>query len=294
MSIKLWFIVSICLLALGHISLQANCSAIDSTVTKEEFSDFEIQLSCNKEEFIQGESVDIFAKIKNNTSDILIIELKHYIKNLDSDSTFSNRSNKYVHLPPFGNYYFMLDPIDYIVFGSIDFSSMTLKPGHYEYYLSCLIDEEEYFSNKISININSVPDSLKQDFQELVFNPSKEHSSEVSLELAERYKGTFYEQQFYFRLLTNNVYYYALQDKAEFKNYREQALELNKEFILKFPNSTLSYRLFNRIMHNYTANQTLVEEILSGLKTNYPECTLLKALRNQPEYLNKQIIHLLY
>lgn len=253
-----------------------------------------IELDYDKTDIIQGESVDIFAKIKNNTTDTLIIELKHYIKNLDSDSTFSNRSNKYVHLPPFGNYYFMLDPIDYIVFGGIDFSSWTLKPGHYEYYLSCIVDREEYFSNKISINVNSVPDSLKQLFNGLVHDSNKNYSAAYSLELAERYNGTLYEQQFYFRLLKNNDYYYALQNKAEFSNYREQALELSKEFILKYPNTTFAYRLFYRIMLNYVANKTLVEEILTGLKNVHPNCMLLEALRNQPEYLNKQISHLLY
>lgn len=291
---RFWLIVSICLLSFGYNYLQANRSAIDSISTAEELNDLKIQVSCNKEEFIQGESVDIFAKIKNNTSDTLIISLKHYIKNLDSDSTFSNGSNKYIHLPPFGNYYFMLDPIDYIVFGGIDFSSMTYKPGHYEYYLSCIVDGEEYFSNKISINVNSVPDSLKQLFNGLVHDSNKNYSATYSLELAERYNGTLYEQQFYFRLLKNNDYYYALQNKAEFNNYREQALELNKEFILKYPNTTFAYRLFYRIMLNYVANKTLVEEILISLKNSQPDCKLLDVLRNRPEYLNKQITHLLY
>lgn len=294
MRARFWLIVSICLLSFGYNSLQANRSAIDSISTAEELNDLKIQVSCDKEECIQGESIDILAKIKNNTSDTLIIELKDYIKNLDSDSTFSNQSNKYIHLPPFGNYYFMLNPIDYIAFSGIDFSSMTLKPGHYEYYLSCIISREEYFSNKISINVNSVPDSLKQEFQELVFNPSKGHSSEASLELAERYEGTFYEQQFAFNLLTNSHYYLAMQNSEKFNELRPRAIELNRKFILKYPNSTLSYRLFQRIMHNYIANQELVAEILTSLKDNQPDCNLLEVLRNRPEYLNKQIIHLLY
>ncbi|MCW8806257.1 MAG: hypothetical protein OQK56_07340 [Ignavibacteriaceae bacterium] len=294
MRVRIWLIVSISVLTSNYISLRANCSAIDSTLAANELNDVEIQLICDKEEFIQGESIDILAKIKNNTLDTLIFSLRHYIKNLDIDSTFSNQSNKYVHLPPLGKYYFMLDPTNYIAFIGIDFSSMTLKPGHYEYYLSCVLDRGEFFSNKININVSTIPDSLKEIFKELIFNPNKKYSLQVSLEQAERYEGTFYEQQFYFNLLTNSDYYYALQDKSEFNNYRAQVLELNKKFILKYPNSTLSFRLFQRIMHNYAANKKLVEEILISLKNSQPDCKLLEVLRNRPEYLNKQITHLLY
>ncbi len=289
-----WLIVYICLLTIGHIPLQANFSTIDSTLTTEELNELEIQISCEKDEYIQGESIDILAKIKNNTLDTLIFSLRHYIKNFDTDSTFSSQSNKNIYLQPLGKYYFMLDPTNYIFFVGIDFPSMTLKPGYYEYYLSCILDRGEFFSNKINIKVNTVPDSLKAIFKELVFDPNKEYSLQVSLEQAERYVGSFYEQQFYFNLLTNSDYYYALQDKSEFNNYREQVLELNKKFILKYPNSTLSFRLFQRIMHNYAANQKLVEEILISLKNSQPDCKLLEVLRNRPEYLNKQITHLLY
>ena len=55
----------------------AHCQAEDNKTTH---NDLKIELSCNKTEFIQGESIDLLIKIKNNLSDTINIDVpRHYL-----------------------------------------------------------------------------------------------------------------------------------------------------------------------------------------------------------------------
>jgi len=270
-------------------------------------TDLEIELSCDKTEFIQGESIDVLVKITNNTNNTFRMRPpKHYIYDFNKDSTFTSQfGNGLIEIPPSGNYYYMLEPTSYLVFCGIDFSTHTLKPGNYEYYLSLFLGKEEFLSNKINIKVNPVPDSLVVAFNNLRYDPNEPYAIETHEEYAEKYietykgyiemyKGTFYEQQYFFKLLVHPYFNSAIRNKDDAKDYREEAIKLNKEFILKYPNTSHAYGLFQVIMFNYTDNQALVEEILTSLKNNQPECKLLEVLRNQPGYLHKQLKHLLY
>ncbi len=257
--------------------------------------DIEVELTCDKTDLIQGESINIFLKIQNNTDDtITISSIKNSIYEYGNDSTFTNRRRGGIIIPPLGRYYDLFDPSDYLVFSGIDFSTNFLKPGIYKYNLSVLTEKNEVVSNTVRITINPVPNSLQKAFNDFGTNNNTPRTTETFEKLANKYKNSFYEQQFYFKLLISSDYYNAIRGKEGVAEYRNKAINLNKEFILKYPNSNLAYRLFNRIMRNYTQNQLLVEEVLTSLKHNQPECKLLEVLRNQPEYVNKQIIHLLY
>jgi hypothetical protein len=46
-------------------------------------------------------------------------------------------------------------------------------------------------------------------------------------------------------------------------------------------------------MKNYDENKVLIGDILTSLKRIEPESHLLTVLKNQPDYINKQIKHLL-
>lgn len=262
-------------------------------------NDLKIELCCDKTEFIQGESIDLLIKIRNNTIDTINIGLpKHFLYDVVKDSTFSKNighSHSSLFIPSFGTYYFILDPSDWQIFPErMDHSTLTLKPGNYEYYVSGSLNRKKYISNKLKINVKPVPDSLKKAFNDLMFKENNFTTLESAEQLLAKYKGTFYEKRFYRKVFGFNSYYYAIQNKKDAKDYRKKAVNLYKEFILKFPNNSLAYGEFQVIMFNYADNQTLVEEILTSLKNNQPECKLLEVLRNQPEYLHKKLKHLLY
>jgi hypothetical protein len=74
-------------------------------------------------------------------------------------------------------------------------------------------------------------------------------------------------------------YYNAIQNKDEFRDYRDKAINLYREFILKYPNSSNAYSHFQVIMYNYKDNALLVNEILSSLNYNQPNCKLLESFK---------------
>jgi hypothetical protein len=75
-----------------------------------------IELVCDKTEFIQGESIDILIKITNNKPDTITVIPKYYLNDLNSDSTFKHNGSAIGILPPYGTYYYMLDPADWYLF----------------------------------------------------------------------------------------------------------------------------------------------------------------------------------
>jgi hypothetical protein len=295
MNLRYWLVVLIFLLTFGFTCLQAQSYENDSSLITHKLIVLDIEISCDKIEFIQGESINILVKIKNNSSDTLrISKHKYYIFDFDKDSTFSNYYDRgIVDISPFGTYYYMVEPLSYLFFRGIDLSTYTLKPGNYDYYLSKFLGKKEYVSNKINIIVNSIPDSLLQAFNDLIFIPNNPRSIDTAEQLLTKYKGTFYEENYYEKVMSYPVYYNAIQNKVEAKEYRTKAVNLYKEFILKFPNSTRAYLSFNKIMYNYENNQFLIEDILISLKNSQPECKLLEVLKNKPEYLNKEIKYLL-
>jgi hypothetical protein len=177
----------------------------------------------------------------------------------------------------------------------MDFTTTSLVPGNYTFFSSVENYNQKYLSNKINIKIHPVPDSLVQAFNDLKRYPHDEiQTIEKVKKNLEKYKGTFYEKKFYRRLLYDVNYQNAIKNKADFGNYRDEALNLYKEFIMKFPNSSNASVLFGIIMYNYADNQALVGEIISSLKINQPDCKLLEVLRNQPDDLYKPIKYFLY
>lgn len=288
-----WLIVYICLLTIGHIPLQANFSTIDSTLTTEELNDLEIQISCEKEEFIQGESIDILIKINNNTNDTISVSPKYYLYDLNSDSTFTSSERGIFMVPPMEDYYYLLDPSEWLLFmGRMDISTFTLKSGNYAFYMSASLSNEKYLSNKLIINVNPVPDSLQKIFNDLKYDKNSLTTIESAEQLLEKNKNTFYEINFYRKVFNFSSYYYAIQNKDNAKDYRKKAVKLHIDFILKYPNTSTAYESFRLIMSNYTDNQTLIEDILTSLKKNQSDCKLLEVLGHNP-YLSDNIKNLL-
>ncbi len=252
--------------------------------------DLEIEISCDKPEIIQGESIDVLVNVINKTNKSVTMGApKHYLYDYNNGSTYTNHYGEgrvHVEIPANGSYYFLLDPQSYLMFSGMDFSTNSFPPGSYYYYLSLFIGGKEIKSNKINLSLKPVPDSLKQSYEDLRFDPKKYDPNKNYMLEAEnkfkKYKGTYYEKVFYNRLLQYPKY---LEGKRELK---ENAF---RDFVLKYPNSEDAYYIFKRILG--FNNDKLTEDIIAHLKTNSPNSKLLMVLKNEPDYMNKQIKHLL-
>lgn len=251
--------------------------------------DIKIEISSDKTEYLQGEFISIVEKIKNNINENIILgQPKHYLHDIDRDSVITSvYGNGFVEIPANSQNNFFINPL-----GAINYKDSGIipsypwfywYPGNYEYYISQFIDGKEYRSNKIKIKINPVPDSLLEEFNELKLNTEKVSVEKTQL-LLNKYKGSYYEKEFYYRLLTDFGY---------FDNINEENSKLYAEFIIKYPNNDFSYKIINYLSSYYEKNKALVDSIFIELKTKSPTCKLLEVLKHQPEYMNKQIKHLL-
>jgi len=249
----------------------------------------EIEISCDRTEYLQGEFITIVEKIKNNTSENIILgPPKHYLHDIDRDSLITSvYEHGILEIPANSQNDFFINPLGVLNYkdsGIIpSYPWYYWYPGNYEYYISEFIDGKEYRSNKIKIKINPVPDSLLEGFNELKLRREKISIAKDQL-LLNKYKGSYYEKEFYYKLLTDFGY---------FDNINEENSKLYAEFIIKYPNTYFSYKIIDHLSSYYEKNKALVDSILIELKTKSPTCKLLEVLKHQPEYMNKQIKHLL-
>ena len=264
--------------------------ASNTSFSYQQNQDLEIEISGDKPEIIQGEFIDVLVKVINKSNKTISIGApKHYLYDYNNDSTFTNHYGEgrvHIEIPPNGSYYFLVDPQDYILFSGMDFSTHTFPPGSYDYYLSLFVGGNEIKSNKINLRVKPIPDSLKQAYEDLKFDtkkydPNKNYSLEAEKKF-EKYKGTYYEKEFYYRLLQTPAY---RDDKS--------GLNINafENFVLKYPNSVAAYYIFRGVMG--LKNDKFIEDIIAHLKSQDPNSKLLMVLKHQPEYMNKQIKHLL-
>lgn len=270
--------------------LKAQSAESDSSLN---IQDLILEISCEKTEFIQGERINILIKTINKTEETVRVFPNNYLYNKENGSTSKHSFDQGIIIPPLEKYYLFIEPAAWMMFlGSID-SANSLKPGNYEFYVTTTYSNTKYESNIIIIVVNPVPDSLLQAYNDLKYIPDQPRSIETSEKLLEKYKGSFYEERFYDQVFGNGFYYNAIKNKEDFKDYRNKAINLYREFILKYPNSSNAYSQFRVIMYNYKDNALLVNEILSSLNYNQPNCKLLEILRNQQDYFYKEIKYLL-
>jgi hypothetical protein len=218
--------------------------------------DLSIEISCKATNFIRGEAQDVFVKVKNNSDKTIITNPpNNYLYDLTKDSLYSGQSgNGHIEIPPHFDYYFFDDPTDYILAG-IDIYDFNLYPGNYEYYISLSSSGEEYFSNKINIKIDPVPDSLKLGFNDLRFVPGTKTSIEDYRADYKKYQGTFYDKEFLNALLSTGTYSFAISHPEGYREYRNEAINLTEKFIFKYPNSKYAYYLFVNLSYNFNENE---------------------------------------
>ncbi len=262
-------------------------------------NDITVKISNSNPEIIQGKSIDICVKIENNTNNIIRLSTpKQFLYDILRDSLITSKyGHGVIDIAPHSTYYNLINPLHYIAH-----NGNSIVPGYpwfywytgdYDYYISYFLGKNKFVSNRIRLKINPVPDSL-----DISFNKLKDHVGEKTLtatneELFQKSKYTFYEKEYFYKLLRNHDYWAAIQNKKNVQHYREMAKKLFKEFIIKYPNSADAYNLFKIVMYNFNDNKSLIEDILKTLIKDKPNCKLLEVLRNQPDYLNKQIKYLL-
>jgi hypothetical protein len=256
-----------------------------------------INITTPKTDFIKGELIDVLVDVKNNTSDTLeIINLKHYLHPIGTSESINGqfRDDRSIKISPNENYKLILNPLALINYKDDDKTVLPSLPwyywpeGDYEYNLSYNLNGKEYISNKLLISVKSVPDTLLLAFNDLkedLKNPATFDSDHYKFEkyekLFEKYKNSFYAKEFFTKLILNWNYYDALYGKEKASILRVRAVDLVREFIIKYPNTETSQNLFMYLMNNYDQNRQIIEEIITSLKDTKENSYLLQIIVNR-------------
>jgi hypothetical protein len=254
-------------------------------------NNFDLTIESARSEFIMGEIPDVIISIKNKSNDTLKLDkFQQYIYSYDENRTiegYKTDGMPYTILPPHQQYSFFINPMAFI--NHKNEGNTPAIPwfywyeGKYDFYISYRNNGDTYFSNKILLTIDSLPDSLKEAFENLKYNINITRPSGYYRMLADKYKGTFYEQQFYYKLFVS----------PEYREMNDtQQLEV-KQYIINYCNTESAYQFFHSLLIRYDKYQNLIKDILLELKKEKPDCAILKVLRTQPDYNYKQIKSLL-
>lgn len=305
MKLRNWFTVFVSLLTFGFPYLQAHSSMNDSSLITQ---DLEIEISCENNSFVQGQLIDVLVRIKNNTGDTVKLYLaNHHLYSHEDSKTINSLRNTVDYLSliifPHNEYIYLVDPLQFINYKKEDKGLLPGLPwyywpeGNYDYYISYKLNKVVCTSNKITITIEPPSDSLISDFEALktdLKNPDLLNTSTYKFESLEHlyglYKGTFYEKEFLYKLLINWNYTYAIANKNEAKTLRSRAMELYKEFILKYPNTEGAIFYFGNIYaYRDKGNENLLKEILTSLKNDDSANIFWRVVNNQKRYRFKDL-----
>lgn len=292
----------------GNQDLYAYTGNLSQLKPEQGGDELQINIESDKSEYIKGQLIDILVRIKNNTNEtVKLYPAEHHLYSYEESKTINSTRNTveytYLTIPPHQEYVYLVNPLKFINHKNEDKGLLPGLPwyywpeGSYEYYVSYKLNNVVYTSNKIFLVIKSVPDSLILAFEDLKdninnppnFNPLTYRTDRYEV-LFEKYQGTFYEKEFSSKLLTNWNYTYAIANKKEAEILRERAMELYKEFILKYPSTEAAfYYLINLYSYRDKGNENLLKEISSSLSSNKAADRLFQVLHNQKEYWFKEI-----
>lgn len=257
--------------------------------------DLKINIESYQKDYIQGKLIDVLVRVKNNTQyAIKLHPADHLLFSYEESKTIDSQpmGGYYatVVIPPYQEYIYLVNPLKYVNHKKEDKGLLPGLPwyywpeGDYDYYISYKFNNKVYTSNKIPITILPVPDSLTTAFEDLKAdknNPDLLNFSTYKFEslenLFEKYRETFYEKEFLYKLINNWNYTYAIANKKEAESIRPRAMELYKEFILKYPNTQAAFSYLRKIyIYRDKGNENLLTEIISSLESNEEATTLLQ------------------
>lgn len=246
-----------------------------------------IELMLSKNEFFQGESINILCSVFNQSAmSVYIGGYEHHLLNLNTGKLYNSRENysrrSQTGIPAFSIEKSIIDPHDWLM--SDEYIGNPFPSGTYEYWLTEIINDRKIVSNKVRFTILEPPDSVKPQLNELIYLSNKSTPLDEAKSLYEKYKNSFYSERALKKLLS----YPNLETTLK--------LKLTKQYIISYPNSSKAVYLFLNLLGNHLENRILLEEIIENLKRNQPDCYLLEVLRSWPDNLDtkKQIRHLLY
>jgi hypothetical protein len=293
----------------GNQDLYAYTGNLSQLKPEQGGDELQINIESDKSDYIKGQLIDILVRIKNNTNDtIKLYPAEQHLYSYEESKTIKSSRNtvEYISLriPPHQEYVYLVNPLKFINHKNEDKGLLPGLPwyywpeGSYDFYITYkLKNKVVYSSNKIPVKIEPVPDSLMTAFEELksdLKDPDILNTSTYKFESLEnlyaKYQGTFYEKEFLFKLLSNWNYTYAIENKKEAEILRRRAMELYKEFILKYPSTEAAfYYLINIYSYRDKGNENLLKEISSSLNSNMAADRLFQVLNNQKEYWFKEI-----
>ena len=280
---------------------------IVSFVTQNNFSKTLSNQSVNinieplKNTIIKGEFWDVLVTIRNNSNDTITIPSVNQHLIVEQESSTINyyhpqSGDGYTVIPPKEEYIFILDPIKFINYKKEDKKLVPGLPwfywpeGDYEYYISQEVGDKVFYSNKIPITVLPVPDSLKKAFEDLKDDISKPMNLSDYENFYEKYKGTYYEKEFGYKLLFTNKYVFGLSKAGEDKELFNKVQKNYKEFILKYPDTEIASLIFSYIYGNKEKGSgQLLKEVLDSLKKRNDAGIFNKVLQNQQKYYMKDI-----
>lgn len=271
--------------------------------------DISIRIISNTSEIVKGQLFDVLIDIKNNSAEpIELNNLKHYLVIKNSSTTINNqfKDERKIKIVPFENFKLIVNPLSSINYKIEDKTGLPSLPwyywpeGEYEYYISYEVGERDHCSNRIPIIIKDIPDSLQESFGDLkenLQNPATLNFNTYKFDkyeaLFDKYKNSFYNKEFYSKLLTNRNYYYAIHNKEEAKILRDIALKLCKDYIINYPESETSQNLFLRLIRNYEQNKMVIDDIVISLRKEKSDSYLLQFIDFGLIQLNKSAYDLI-
>jgi hypothetical protein len=225
--------------------------------------EIELSLISEKEEYMQGETINLLARIKNNSDQQAFLAMwPVYHLFFKNEMKYIPVPEEYVSIPqilmPFSETLRMLKPLlrGYKI----------LEAGEYELFISFGYGIK---SNSIPIKITQLPDSLKKELSDMSI---PDYNSPIKYDdyfrtKYEEYKDSYFAEEFLALKLTSFSFYDALKGEPVEGISKTEAQNLYKEFIIKYPNHPYSIGFFERL-YELSDNKEFVEDLITELKEN--------------------------
>jgi DNA-binding ferritin-like protein (Dps family) len=276
----------------------------NSNTESDSINNIVIELFIENNEFIKGQLFEIFVRFKNNGNEKIVIPCskiwQNVTHNLTNNFSYEFRGTEIV-LEPNEEKVFLKSPtIDYTYNEGLTAEYLPWHywfQGDYEFNVTINTANTVVTSNTIQFLIKPVPENLQEAFNTLGFDLTNINSvdqltlkNEDNEALFVKYKGTFYEKEFFYKLFLNKYYRFAIENKEGARILRNKAEKLAKEYIAKYPNTHLTKLMLHHIQRGGTKNQMLMEEIVNILKkTNIQDKkvkpnSMLEVIYTEPKY----------
>lgn len=159
-----------------------------------------------------------------------------------------------------------------------------IKEGRYRIYFSIETEKGKVKSNEIEIEVLQLNEEDQLLFQQLIAQVETHKTKDESYNLLRQNIDSFYAAEYYY--LYGSLDTDVLSKEGHYQ--REEVINLIKEHIIKFPNSSKSARLYGYLERDFDDCQQAIEEIVETLKAESPECWLLQIIEYTKELIKER------